>query len=205
VRLTDENLAIIYIHDLREIKKTLEMAERMESIAYTDELTKLYTRRYFMENAERTLSECKESGKPYHLIMADLDHSKNVNDTYGHQIGDEVLKIAAQRMQGTTRKGTVLARYGGEEFIVELTGLSYDDALNTAKRIQRNIEESKFMIKGLSIAVTVSLGVATGGSPTDTLDDLIYMADAALYGAKRTGRNKVMEYSEVKDVNWLSL
>jgi len=205
VRLDGQDLAIIYIRDLREIKKSMAMVEKMESIAYSDELTKLFSRRYFVENAGKTLDECKEKSKPFHLVMVDLDHFKNVNDTYGHPIGDEVLKIAAARMSNVTRQGTVLARYGGEEFIIMLTEIPYGAAVKTAQRIQKVIEESRFMIKGLGIDVTVSLGVATLSEANEPLEDIIYMADVALYNAKRTGRNKVMEYKDVEDVNGVSL
>jgi len=201
VRLDEQDLAIFYIHDLREIKKSVAMVEKMESIAYTDGLTSLFSRRYFMDNAGKALIECKEKSKPFHLIMVDLDHFKSVNDTYGHPIGDEVLKIAAARMSNATRQGTLVARYGGEEFIIMLTEMPYDSAVKTASRIQRVIEESRFMIKGLGIDVTVSLGVATLSDPSESLDDIIYMADVALYGAKRTGRNKVMEYARAKDLS----
>jgi diguanylate cyclase (GGDEF)-like protein len=190
-------MVIVYIHDLREIKRSIALMQKMESIAYTDELTKLYNRRYFMENAERSLAKCKEANKPFHLIMVDLDRFKAVNDTYGHLIGDEVLKITAARMNNVTRQGTVLARYGGEEFIVMLTGIDYGGAVKTAQRIQKNIEDSRFNVKGLGIDVTVSLGVSTLTDPKETLSDLIYMADAALYSAKRTGRNKVVEYKDI--------
>ena len=194
VRTDISDLILVYIHDLRAIKESMEMVEKMESIAYTDELTKLFTRRYFMENSEAALTVCKELDNPFHIIMCDLDRFKSVNDTYGHLIGDEVLKIASARMGNVTRKGTVLARYGGEEFIIMLTEMSYDAAVKTAQRIQRTIEESRFMIKGLGIDITVSLGMSTLSSKEETLNDLIFKADTALYTAKRTGRNKVVEY-----------
>jgi diguanylate cyclase (GGDEF)-like protein len=202
VRLSDQERAIIYIIDLREVKKSIALLEKMQSIAYTDELTQLFTRRYFVENAEATLTRSKAEDSPFHLIMVDLDHFKGVNDTYGHPIGDEVLKIAAKRMRGVTRKDSLIARYGGEEFIIMLTDLTYDAAVKNASRIQKSMEESPFMIKGMSINITVSLGIATLDAPEETLDDIIHKADVALYGAKRTGRNKVMEYKDAKDLKW---
>jgi diguanylate cyclase (GGDEF)-like protein len=202
VHLDEQDLAIFYIHDLREIKKSMQMMQKMESIAYTDELTQLFNRRYFMENAATVLEKCKTEKGQFHLIMADLDHFKGVNDTYGHPIGDEVLKIAAKRMIGVTRKENIIARYGGEEFIILLKNMSYFSAVKNAKRIQKAMEESAVMIKGMSLNVTVSLGVSTYTNAEETLDDIIHMADVALYGAKRTGRNKVMEYKDAKDLKW---
>lgn len=194
MRMDEGDSVLVYIHDLRAIKESMEMVEKMESIAYTDELTKLFTRRYFMENAETALTVCKELKQPFHIVMCDLDRFKSVNDTYGHLIGDEVLKIASARMGNVTRKGTILARYGGEEFIMILTEMPYDAAVKTAQRIQKTIEESRFMIKGLGIDVTVSVGVSTLSGSEENLSDLIFKADTALYTAKRTGRNKVVEY-----------
>ena len=202
VRLGGQDTAIIYIQDLREIKKSITMMEKMETIAYTDELTTLYNRRYFMENATAALEKCKEEDEPFHLIMCDLDHFKGVNDTYGHPIGDEVLKITAKRMSNVTRKTSIIARYGGEEFIIMITGIDYQAAIKNAQRIQKVMEESAIVIKGMSLNVTVSLGVATQENPTESLDDIIHKADVALYGAKKTGRNKVMEYDNAKDLKW---
>ncbi|MCL1863871.1 MAG: diguanylate cyclase [Defluviitaleaceae bacterium] len=202
VKLNNQNMAIIYIHDLREIKKSIAMMEKMESIAYSDELTGLFSRRYFVEKATPALERAKANDETFHLIMADLDHFKAVNDTYGHPIGDEVLKITAKRMTGVTRQGSIIARYGGEEFIVLLSNMTHDAALKTAQRIQKSMEESAITIKGMSLNVTVSLGLASFSDPSESLDDIIHKADVALYGAKRTGRNKVMEYENAKDLTW---
>jgi len=199
VRMSGNDHVLIYIYDLRAIKESIEMVEKMESIAFTDVLTKLHTRRYFMENAETALTVCRELKQPFHIIMCDLDHFKAVNDTYGHLIGDEVLKIASARMSHVTRQGTLLARYGGEEFIIMLTEMSYDAAVKTAQRIQKSMEESRFMIKGLGIDVTMSVGISTFSGTNDNLSDLIFKADSALYTAKRTGRNRVVEYDVAKD------
>ena len=194
MHMNDSDLVLIYIHDLRALKESMALVEKMESMAFTDALTMLFTRRYFMENAEPALNVSKALVAPYHLIMCDLDHFKNVNDTYGHLVGDEVLKIAAKRMSNVIREGALIARYGGEEFIVMLTDMSYASAVNTAARMQKTIEESRFMISSQSIKVTVSIGVSTLQNPNETLSDLIYKADTALYTAKATGRNKVIEY-----------
>jgi len=199
VHVGEQDIAIMYIHDLREIKRTVEVAEKMQSIAYTDELTKLFTRRYFMINAEETLDLCKAENKEFHLVMLDLDHFKAVNDNYGHLVGDEVLKILSARMGNVVRNGTIIARYGGEEFIILLPEMCYDAAVKTAQRIQKSVEEYPFMVSKLKIPITVSLGVSTLISEEDTLNDVIHRADVALYAAKRTGRNKVMEYKNIEE------
>jgi diguanylate cyclase (GGDEF)-like protein len=203
VRLGDEDMAIIYIKDLREIKGSIEMMEKMQSKAYTDELTQLFNRRYFIENATAAIEVCKANKEPFHIIMCDIDHFKGVNDTYGHPIGDEVLKITAKRMSNVTRKSSIIARFGGEEFIIMITGIDYEAAVKNAQRIQKAMEESSVVIKGMSLNITISLGVATVETPEESLDCVIHKADVALYAAKKTGRNKVMEYSHAKELNIL--
>ncbi|MDR0272844.1 MAG: sensor domain-containing diguanylate cyclase [Clostridiales bacterium] len=202
IRLCEQDRAIMYIRDLREVKKSIAQIEKMQSIAYTDELTGLFNRRYFMDNANEILTKCKIEKLPFHIIMVDLDYFKSVNDTYGHLIGDEVLKITAKRMGGVTHRNNLIARFGGEEFIIMLSDMSYESALQNAWRIQKTMEESSFTISDLSLDVTTSVGIATLTDTSDSLDNIIHLADMALYAAKRTGRNKVMEYEQAKDMKF---
>jgi len=177
----------------------LEHSKRkMESIAFTDTLTGVSTRHYFMEKAEQELAESNRQNYNFHLLMMDVDFFKNVNDKYGHQIGDQVLSIVASRMLNITRRSdTVIARYGGEEFIIMLSDMDYKDAVNTACRIRQKIMESRFKVNDLQLNITVSLGVATKSDPEESLSNIIHNADMALYEAKRTGRNKVVEYIDI--------
>jgi diguanylate cyclase (GGDEF)-like protein len=147
-----------------------------------------------MEAAERELQRCAQEGLPYSLIMIDADYFKRVNDTYGHPVGDVVLKILVARVLNTLKQDTLVARYGGEEFIVSLPEIYHDNVLGTAERIRQNIESDSFKIDDLSISVTISLGVASMSAQTDTLSEIISNADKALYQAKQTGRNKVVYY-----------
>ncbi|MCL2223365.1 MAG: GGDEF domain-containing protein [Defluviitaleaceae bacterium] len=199
VRLSEQEHAIMYISDLRELRDSVAMMQKMETIAYTDELTGLYSRRYFMENASIALEKCKAEGKCFHIIMTDLDYFKRINDNFGHQVGDEVLKISAKRMMGVTRQSNIIARYGGEEFIIMITEVPYDSAIKNAERIHKTMEESPFIIKDMSMNITVSQGISTLLTHEDTLDDIIHRADTALYTAKRTGRNKFVEYDKKMD------
>jgi len=167
-----------------------------KNLANTDALTGLYNKRYFMEIAERELKDCKQKCSAFSVIMADIDLFKSVNDTYGHAIGDEVLKIFTARLSRILKEGTVLARYGGEEFVISLPHVDHKDALKTAWRLQQHTDASVFQTNGLEIKVTASFGVATSKTNPIALAELINKADLALYQAKESGRNTVAGFDE---------
>ena len=191
----NKDLVIAYIRDLREVNKAVEMVRQLESAAFTDPLTGARNRRYFMDEAEKELHECLEKRQDYALIMLDVDHFKAVNDTYGHPVGDEVLKILVARISNTLKKDTLLARYGGEEFIITLPKTGFKDVMSTAERIRQAIDGATFSIENLDIAITISLGVAMKPPEGITLQELIINTDKALYKAKNAGRNKVIMYN----------
>ena len=193
VQLAGNPVIIQYIRDLREINSLVSMKEQMEKLAFSDDLTGLFNRRYFIDSANEDLKHCNKSGHPFSIIILDIDFFKKVNDTYGHGIGDEVLKIFASRIKETLRHGTIVARYGGEEFIVALSSANLENAAITADRILRNVGSKPFEIdEKLSIPITVSVGVATNVDSAMTLTDIITNADKALYQAKNDGRNRVV-------------
>jgi len=196
VKLVNENFLIAYSRDLREINDAVSMAKQFEKAAFTDALTGARNRHYFMEVAEKELQKCIERAMPYSLIMIDADYFKKINDTYGHPVGDEVLKILFARVQHTLKQNTLIARYGGEEFAVALPGLSSENVLKTAERIRTAIEAYAFTTGDLAIDVTISLGAASVTEQAQTLSDLISNADKALYQAKQNGRNRVEYYDE---------
>jgi len=191
VELEDRFLVLAYMRDLRELKGLVAMKEHLETLAFTDALTNIYNRRYFFETAERELQESNASDQQFSILMIDIDRFKLINDQYGHQIGDEVLKILAKRVKKVLRPSAVLARYGGEEFIVMLKRTNVEDATTTAWRILKTVERSAFSIEGQRIKVTVSVGVAAKTSPEQSLSNIIEKADTALYQAKNAGRNTV--------------
>ena len=121
--------------------------------------------------------------------MLDVDYFKQVNDTYGHPVGDEVLKILVARAQHILKRETLIARYGGDEFVIMLTDVSRENVIKTVQRIKSSIEVSAFQIGYLEISVTISLGVASKTMQSTTLSKIIYDADKALYQAKHAGRN----------------
>jgi diguanylate cyclase (GGDEF)-like protein len=172
-------------------KKNQELAEAnavITQLIRTDALTGLANRRYFLEVLENIMSLARRHQTPLSLIMADLDHFKAINDTYGHAFGDQVLKGFGALLQQYSRREDLAARFGGEEFIVALPATDLSDALIFAKRIRLGLEEMKWdQIEG---KVTGSFGVSQFWAG-DTQDSFIERVDQALYQAKAAGRNRV--------------
>jgi len=199
VEIDGEQLAIVCVRDLRELNRALSMVEDMRRLAFTDSLTEVYNRRFFMEEAARELQSAIREDKSFSLIIADIDFFKSVNDTYGHNIGDEVLKIFAARM-GNVLRDVVVARYGGEEFVVLLPGVDNVSAAAVAGRLKNNMNSDTFRTSdGAEIVVTASFGVASKTDDATVLADILINADKALYKAKELGRNMVVSYSEMDD------
>jgi diguanylate cyclase (GGDEF)-like protein len=158
-----------------------------------DQLTGLLNRRAILEALEREFSRAQREETPLALIMADLDYFKDINDSYGHAVGDQVLREAAHRMQSAIRPYDAIGRCGGEEFLFILPRCTSCDALTLAERIQTVLGQTPVQTEdGQLVHVTMSVGVTV--TPTDTapakLDSLLALADAALYRAKRGGRNR---------------
>ena len=174
--------------------KIFSMVEEMNRIAITDSLTGLYNRRYINQRLPIDLLNASQREEPLSIILADLDFFKDVNDTYGHVAGDEVLKeIAGVLKENIRKKRDWVARYGGEEFLICLTNTDLESAKKTAERIRYNIEKKHFFIEGNEFNLTSSLGVYMICGATDdmTFDQVIELVDKQLYKAKKSGRNIV--------------
>jgi len=171
--------------------RNAQLYEEMESLAVTDSLTGLYNRRYFFEFAENEVQRSKRYGKKLSLVMMDIDHFKRVNDKFGHQTGDLVLKMISDIALRNLRKVDVMCRFGGEEFVILLPETSGEEAFVAAERICRGIEEARLETEKGQVSVTVSMGVVNLGKEIDSLNDLIREADRAMYKAKDQGRNCV--------------
>ncbi len=170
--------------------------ERSLEMALTDDLTGLFNRRYLSAHLARAIRRIGESQKPVAAVMLDIDHFKQVNDRYGHQAGDEVLKEVADRVTRNLRTFDTVARYGGEEMVVIMPDSSAHSAGVVAERLRRKIAYNPFIASGQAdpITVTVSLGVAVTDDPDCPPKDLIKRADEALYQAKGLGRDCVFVY-----------
>lgn len=168
--------------------------DNVEKLAITDPLTHLYNRRYLEEKFGDELLRAKAYRIPLSIIMADIDHFKIINDTYGHKVGDKVLEVLGVILKANVRDKDIVARYGGEEFMILLPNTSKLDAQKVAERIRKEIEETPLTEIGGPERFTASFGIA--GFPEDGQDinDLFLKVDQALYEAKKLGRNRVIVY-----------
>lgn len=181
---------------LAKVKMQLQLQDlqnELKLLASTDPMTNLYNRRYFSKISEQNLDLAKRDKKDISIIMIDIDKFKNVNDTYGHQIGDDVIIQLADILKFYQRKSDIVCRYGGEEFVILLPNTSADGALIVAQKIRKSVEDTTIKIdNNEDFKFTISLGV----SQIDISNELniekgLKRADEALYEAKETGRNKV--------------
>jgi two-component system, cell cycle response regulator len=170
----------------------IEAREALRVLATHDALTGVWNRRAILEMLSTELVRSSRDVLPVAVAMADLDHFKRINDTYGHVVGDAVLREAVSRMRALLRPYDAIGRYGGEEFLVVLPGCTPQDALGLAERLRSGIGQEPMAIPGGTIEVTGSIGVATNDTtaPLDAMA-LIQAADSALYRAKAGGRNRV--------------
>jgi diguanylate cyclase (GGDEF)-like protein len=177
---------------LQDITERQRLMSELEELARTDPLISMFNRRHFFDLARKEIERSRRSGRPLSIALFDLDHFKQINDTHGHPAGDEVLQRVAERCQAALRIEDILARYGGEEFIVLLPETGIDQAEAVAERLRTAVEADPFLLNGENIRVTISLGVA--GLPPGkyaSIEELLSLADSALYCSKQSGRNRV--------------
>ena len=180
---------------LSRVKKELKLQEMMQELALlasTDPMTKLYNRRYFSRIAQHVLALAKRERESLSVIMLDIDHFKRVNDTYGHQVGDQVIILLAETITAHLRKSDFAARFGGEEFVILLPRTPLDNARSTAEKLRKAVEALTFKTgEGLEVHFTISLGVSTVDIMTETsVEPALKRADDAMYLAKESGRNR---------------
>jgi diguanylate cyclase (GGDEF)-like protein/PAS domain S-box-containing protein len=182
---------------IRALRKLEELQEQLREQAIHDPLTGLYNRLPLNEFLDRELSLASRKGYPVTVILADLDHFKVINDTYGHPAGDEVLRQFAERIKKHFRASDICCRYGGEEFLLVLPKSTNKEALKRASEIREIVARNAFVLSGSVINVTASFGVASYPQHGHTRDVLVTAADKALYKAKNDGRNRVEAFTEV--------
>lgn len=180
-------------------KQLEELLYKVEYMAITDALTELYNRRRLHDVLGKEFERSKRYSTPFSVVMLDLDHFKKVNDNYGHQTGDMILRGVAKILLSSIRDIDTASRYGGEEFVLVLPNTARNDAKNVAERIRETIEKNNFSIIENNL-LTVSIGIS--GLPDkkiETEDKLMRCADIALYRAKQNGRNRT-EIADGKDL-----
>lgn len=171
--------------------ENVRVTERLLTLSMTDPLTGILNRRYFLSQSAAELSRVRRYGFPLSVLMLDIDHFKSVNDTYGHSVGDQVIRTIAATCRSTLRLPDILARYGGEEFVITMPQTAEPEASRVAERLRQMLEEAVIEHKEGKLSVTVSIGMAQWISSDGSIEDTIDRADKALYEAKRSGRNKV--------------
>jgi diguanylate cyclase (GGDEF)-like protein len=182
----------------------LEIKSReMTRLSNTDVLTGLYNRRYFDNEFERELKRSGRSSNVLSVIMLDIDDFKVINDTFGHQVGDEYLKKTAETLTSVfKRESDIVARYGGEEFIVLLPGVNADHARQLAEDLQYKIKAMKIDHQGNKVGATISSGIISSVPDVNTISDsIISGADQALYMAKQKGRDRVVVFTSTRESN----
>jgi diguanylate cyclase len=178
-------------HEVSDLRTKLDDV-RKESL--TDPLTGIANRKAFDQELAQSAEHARKTGEPLCLFMCDIDHFKNFNDTWGHQTGDQVLRLVAHCLSENVKGRDTAARYGGEEFVVILRQTPLDSAVSLANQIRTNVESKKLVKRSTGDilgTITISIGVAQFASG-ETPSSLVQRADACLYAAKNAGRNRVM-------------
>ena len=195
----DNQELIIRVKNMLKIR---ELRDKLRTLSTTDELTGLHNRKYLLERMEQEISRSKRYGNALSVLLFDLDFFKVVNDIYGYEWGDVLLKSIADKLKGLIRKEDILTRYGDEEFIVVLPNTSEDNAFLFAERFRKDIEKMEFIPAGEEERhpITISGGISTFPCLPDTEEDantVIRYAEHALYNAKKRGKNKIVQFSHL--------
>jgi diguanylate cyclase (GGDEF)-like protein len=188
---------------IRQLEAELE---QLRTIVYFDELTRLLNRRGFIDRVEQIFQFIRQHHSterrhglriPFSVIFIDVDNFKNVNDTYGHAVGDAALKHVAQTLSGLVRQGDVLARFGGEEFVIALHALTANAARHVGEKLRAALAATPCVYEHGTLNLTASFGVAEYRAEDASLDALIHRADEAMYQAKQQGKNRVVVAPEL--------
>jgi diguanylate cyclase (GGDEF)-like protein len=176
---------------VRDWKRSEQRTRDLQTLASVDPLTGLYNRRQFETLARAELGRSQRYMRPCSFLMIDIDHFKRVNDTFGHEMGDWVLKTVASILATARRDADVVARFGGEEFVIMLPETTPEAAATVAERIRMMVSANSMAVGDAKLSLTISAGVGEVRASSPSIEAVIRDADRALYEAKRTGRNRV--------------
>lgn len=193
-----ENIEKLKIANLELEDKVIQRTKKLEDIqhklieqANCDPMTNLYNRRYFNDISKNLISISKREKTDLSVMIMDIDNFKNINDTYGHDIGDKVIIFVANTLLETARQSDVSVRFGGEEFVILLPNTSYKSAQILAEKIRKNIEEAQMDINNNILTFTLSIGISQVNLDDLMIEDTLKRADMALYDAKSSGKNRI--------------
>jgi diguanylate cyclase (GGDEF)-like protein len=185
-----------YIKESLAVIETKRLTNTLRESALKDSLTGLYNRRFLQEYTETLIAGVLRREKNVGLIMCDLDYFKQVNDVYGHNVGDQILRETSNIIKNSVRAADLVIRFGGEEFLVLVLDINEGETLKLAEKIRETVEGTKIKIPAGTIKKTISLGVSEFPVDTESFWQAIKFADAALYKAKESGRNKAVRFKE---------
>ncbi|NPB08973.1 MAG: diguanylate cyclase [Thermodesulfobacteria bacterium] len=187
--------AKVYIREAIPVIEAKRFAQSMREMALKDPLTGLYNRRFLETYIDTLVAGILRRGTALGVLMCDLDFFKQVNDTYGHEVGDEVLKNTAQILKSNIRTSDLAIRFGGEEFLILLSDVRAGEAVKVAEKLRQLVERAKFKVPGGQIQKTISIGVSEFPIDSEGIWEVIKYADVALYKAKEMGRNRVVRFT----------
>ncbi|HAS04931.1 MAG TPA: hypothetical protein DCR71_04160 [Dehalococcoidia bacterium] len=180
---------------LNDITRQTLLLEKLRMLTAIDSLTEIFNRSFFMELSKKEINRAKRYKKPISVIFMDIDHFKQVNDTYGHKAGDDILKIVVTICKNCLRTPDLYGRYGGDEFVILLPGTYTETSMMVAERLREKISNTLIPLDNAEITVTASFGVAgVNKAENEEFEELLANADLALYRAKKAGRNCVVLY-----------
>ncbi|WP_223530025.1 GGDEF domain-containing protein [Pseudomonas sp. GL-R-19] len=191
-RQAEPGQPVIIVGIAEDITDKKRMESELHRLATTDALTQSSNRRHFFECAHREFAHARQRGEPLSFLMLDIDDFKIINDTYGHQEGDNVLQRIADSGRAALRRGDLFGRIGGEEFAAVFPGCTPQMALQVAERLQQQIQRLRFTHEGQTFGITVSQGLTSLTAADENVENLFSRADAAMYQAKREGKNRIV-------------
>ena len=189
---SDQDQRVVIVGIAEDITEKKQLEGELQRLATTDVLTQSSNRRHFFECAHQAFEDARQDGSPLAFLLLDIDDFKQINDTYGHQEGDQVLQRIADSGKATLRRGDLFGRIGGEEFAAVFPGCTAQVAEQIAERLQREIQRLSFTHGEHVYGVTVSQGLTGMTEDDHLLDKLFARADAAMYRAKRQGKNRIV-------------
>ncbi|MBM3249468.1 MAG: diguanylate cyclase [Candidatus Omnitrophica bacterium] len=176
--------------------KRAYLYRKIQELAITDSLTRVFSRRYFLERFREEVERSRKQKYELSFLMVDIDHFKEINDNYGHLVGDAILREVSTTIKENIRQMDFMGRYGGEELSIVLPETDKEQAVLVAERIRKTLESKQMSIYDERLGVTISIGISTFPKDSADLGDLIDRSDEALYQAKQSGRNRVCIYAK---------